>query len=288
MKALLFLPCLLLVDLRADFWLRSRAGVGAASLDGNIREQWPLVPFTTSKGKNFSIVVAHSFVREGEGVRSVLSVPQLASYLLPVSGSRVEWRPPYPTLFSLAHKESMSGSLPRIVKMENERATIRDEDGIHYTYHRGELCEVRIDDEILYVISAHGRGPLLQARYSLDGVLMKLEIAGLAPLNFAYIGGQLATVSKDSTRIASFEYSGGLLKAANFRGKTNYFEWRENPWVSRGYTPMQFPLLLKADSTARYDYRLKGGLLQVVADFRNGERESIKYSARSGRISKDD
>jgi len=148
---------------------------------------------------------------------------------------------------------------------------IHSPEGISWRYEAGRLVEIahpvlgrlRVSTQGAWVTrierseGADGAGFLLEAVYSDEGHLLKLQVGGQAGQEFIWSEGQLLAWRNAAGETLNWRYSDGLLAQISGPGQAaREIRWRENKGFGRGDSRWALPVHLAAVDDVNYSYTL--------------------------------
>lgn len=266
-------------------WTRITEALGSVSLEGTLRRSYPLFQREASAAIGLSLILQHSIEITPFGKpRSRWQVIGLSSSLVPAGREQLRWTSLDGRSVLFARSELGPAWSPAIgdegvaIRQKGDQAyELRTGSGMLFRYHRGCLraivhpsegaFEVRSMGARITAISRAGENePRFQVDYGPCGNVPRILYADGHEERFFWSEAELRGWEPSSGEPLAFRYHDGLLvEIRTGTGRTEHFEWAENPGWTRGDSRWPSPVRLVADGVRRYSCHLsqRGLHLQV-------------------------
>jgi hypothetical protein len=280
------------------YWTQQEPGVGGAGLSGAVRTRWPLAMVSTEAGSVFYFGLAHRLHATADLARSEIYVPQLETYFLQISATEFLWRTPY-AITGIIRRPNLDRKNwiwfgRSITEISSSTYTIKDTDGLVYTYEKGELVRLQTERDELTVSARAGRieeirlartgEVLVSIVYDEIQCLPRLILLPEQTITIAAEQGRITSVSKANCILFEFFYNGRLLRQVEGDVLPQIFRWQRNPYQALGYPVLDVPLLLRADGEGEYQWLVRGDFIRISANLRNGRAEVLEFLGRTQQL----
>jgi len=262
-------------------WTEIEARLGEMQLDGSLKYRVSLGGSAGLVSLGIRLSVEHVITTdENGGARSGWRFWGLQTSLVPSGHKLLRWKSPMGLTVDFERARigpAFSHAGARAVDQWLIRETsagcyeIHSPEGVSWRYESGRLVEIEHPALGKLCVSTQGgwitriepseavegAGSLLEAAYSDDGHLLKLQVGDQAEQEFTWNEGQLIAWRNAAGETLSWSYVDGLLSQISEPGRpAREVRWRENEGFGRGDSRWPLPVHLAAVDNEHYHYAL--------------------------------